>query len=250
MLCAYTGRTRPPYRGRGPAAGTGSLDVTGKRPVPGYEVETVTHRIGGSEFRIRALLNRQQFSDPEGCAERAGVSPASWPLFGVVWPAGLALAEEMSRFPVAGKHILELGCGIALSSLVLARRGADITACDHHPLAEAFLQHNTRLNDLPALPFRTAPWLGPNPLLGRYDLIIGSDLLYERDHAELLAGFIGLHAKPAAQVLIADPGRGYISPFSLLMAAQGYLRSAQALPMAQSIGMPASRGQLFSYLRG
>lgn len=217
--------------------------------MPGYEVETVTHRIGGSDFRIRALLNRQQFSDPDGTAEHAGVSPAAWPLFGVVWPAGLALAEEMSHFPITGKSILELGCGIALTSLVLARRGADITACDYHPLAEAFLQHNTLLNDLPALPFRTAPWLGPNPLLGRYDLIIGSDLLYERDHALLLADFIGLHANPASQVLIADPGRGYVSPFSVLMTAQGYVRSAQALPMAESIGMPASRGQLYSYLR-
>jgi predicted nicotinamide N-methyase len=217
--------------------------------VPGYEVETVTHHIGGSDFRIRALLNRQQFSDPDGSAERAGVSPASWPLFGVVWPAGLALAEEMSHFPIAGKSILELGCGIALSSLVLARRGADITACDHHPLAEAFLQHNVALNALPALPFRTAPWLGPNPLLGRYDLILGSDLLYERDHAALLAGFIGMHAHPVSQVLIADPGRGYVSPFSVLMTALGYVRSASTMPMANSIGMPDSRGQLFSFTR-
>ena len=217
--------------------------------MPGYEVETVIHRIGGSDFRIRSLLNRQQFSDPDGTAERAGVSPASWPLFGVVWPAGLALAEEMSQFPIAGKSILELGCGIALSSLVLARRGADITACDHHPLAEAFLQHNVALNALPALVFRTAPWLGPNPLLGRFDLIVGSDLLYERDHAELLAGFIALHAHPASQVLIADPGRGYVSPFSTRMNDMGFERSAKSMPMANSLGMPDSRGQLFSFLR-
>ncbi len=217
--------------------------------MPGYEVEIVNHHIGGSDFRIRALLNRQQFSDPDGSAERAGVAPASWPLFGVVWPAGLALAEEMSHFPIAGKSILELGCGIALTSLLLARRGADITACDYHPLAEAFLQHNVALNQLPALPFRTAPWLGPNPLLGRYDLIVGSDLLYERDHATLLAGFIALHTHPASQVLIADPGRGYVSTFSALMANLGYVRSAKAMPMANSIGMPDSRGQLFSFLR-
>jgi predicted nicotinamide N-methyase len=217
--------------------------------VPAYEVETVTHRIGGSDFRIRSLLNRQQFSDPDGAAERAGVSPASWPLFGVLWPAGLALAEVMSRFPITGKSILELGCGIALTSLVLSRRGADITACDHHPLAEAFLQHNVALNALPALPFRTAPWLGPNPLLRRYDLIVGSDLLYERDHAELLAGFISQHAQPASQVLIADPGRGYVSPFSARMADLGYVRSAKPLLMTNSLGMPDSRGQLFGFLR-
>lgn len=218
--------------------------------MPGYEVETVTHHIGDSDFHLRVLLNRQQYSDPDGAAERAGVSPASWPLFGVVWPAGLALAETMSRFPVEGKNILELGCGIGLTSLVLARRGARITACDHHPLAEEFLRHNATLNGLPPITFHTAPWLEPVPRFGRFDLIIGSDLLYERDHAALLAGFIAHHANPAAQLLIADPGRGYVRPFSLLLETQGYARSEQPMPMAGSVGMPASRGQLFSFVRG
>lgn len=217
--------------------------------MPGYEVEIATLHVGDSDFRVRTLLNKQQFSDPDGAAERAGVSPASWPLFGVVWPAGLALAETMSRFPIAGKNILELGCGIGLTSLVLARRSARITACDHHPLAEDFLRQNAELNGLPPISFLNAPWLGPNPRLGHYDLIIGSDLLYEPDHAALLAGFIDHHANPAAEVLIADPGRGYVSPFSLLLAAQGYARTTQPLPMAKSVGMPASRGQLFRFVR-
>ena len=220
-----------------------------ERTVPGYEVETVTLHVGDSDFRVRTLLNKQQFSDPDGEAERAGVSPASWPLFGVVWPAGLALAEAMSRFPVEGKNILELGCGIGLASLVLPRSGARITACDHHPLAEDFLRQNAELNGLAPISFFTAPWLGPNPLLGRFDMIIGSDLLYEPDHAMLLASFIAHHANPAAQVLIADPGRGYVSAFSSLLATQGYLRSAQPMPMPASVGMPASRGRLYSFVR-
>lgn len=233
-----------------PAANPGGLDFTRwEFGLPGYEVETTTHRVGGSDFHIRALLNKQQFSDSDGSAERAGVSPASWPLFGVVWPAGLALAEEMSRFPIEGKSILELGCGIGLSSLVLARRGANITACDYHPLAAEFLRYNTELNGLPPIAFHVAPWLEPVPLFGRFDLIIGSDLLYERDHAALLAGFIDHHANAAAQVLIADPGRGYVKAFSALMSTQSYVRTAQPLPMAGSVGMPASRGQLFSFVR-
>jgi len=215
----------------------------------GYEVETVTRHVGDWDCQLRTLRDTQQFSDTDGSAERAGVSPASWPLFGVLWPAGLALAEAMGSFPIADKRILEVGCGIGLTSLVLAHRGADITACDHHPLAGEFLRHNTELNGLASIPFQTARWLGPNPLLGQFDLIIGSDLLYERDHAALLAGFISQHARPAAQVLIADPGRGYVKPFSALLAAQGFVRAEQRLPMAGSVGMPPSRGQLFSFVR-
>ena len=107
------------------------VDVT----IQGYEVETTRYQIGTVSYQIRTLRDRRQFSDPDGCAERIGISSASWPLFGVVWPAGLALAEEMSRFPITGKQILEVGCGIGLPSLVLQRRGDNITACDYHPLA-------------------------------------------------------------------------------------------------------------------
>jgi predicted nicotinamide N-methyase len=217
--------------------------------MPGYTVETTRFRIGADDYDIRALSDRRQFSDPEGTAERAGISSAAWPLFGVVWPAGLALAKEMSTFPVAGKHILEVGCGLGLCSLVLQRRGADITACDRHPLAEGFLRHNTDLNGLPPIPYRNAPWSGPNPALGRFDLILGSDLLYERDQPALLCAFIAHHANPVVQVLLADPGRGNCGPFSALMAAAGYTLTERWLHFALS-DTASSQGRFLSFTRG
>ena len=39
----------------------------------------------------------------------------------------------MFEFEIAGKRILEVGCGIGLASLVLNHRPGDITATDHHP---------------------------------------------------------------------------------------------------------------------
>ena len=126
--------------------------------MPGYATQIVPLRIGGSDYRIRALSDRQQFADPDGSAERAGISSASWPLFGQLWPAGVVLAEAASALPIAGRRILEFGCGLALASLMLQRRGADVTASDHHPLAEDFLLQNAALNGLPQVPYRDAPW--------------------------------------------------------------------------------------------
>ena len=214
----------------------------------GYEVETSSYRIGAATYRIRTLLNRQQFSDPDGCAERAGISSASWPLFGIMWPSGLALAEEMSRFPIKDKHILEVGCGIGFPSVVLQQRGADITSCDYHPLAEAFLRHNTNLNGLAPIPFFNAPWLAPSLELGRFDLIIGSDLLYERDHPSLLAGFLADHARPTCQILLADPGRHRGGQFSSQMATQGYTRTESPLYFTGG-NMPCLSGRLLSFIR-
>lgn len=213
----------------------------------GYNVETVTVRIGNDDYRLRRLIDRQQFHDPDGHAERAGISSATWPMFGMIWPVGLALADEMSRVEIGGRRILEVGCGLALSTLVLARRDADVTASDHHPLAEEFLRHNLALNALPAVPYHHAPWEAEDTALGRFDLIVGSDVLYEPNHAMLLAGFIARHAAPRSQLLIADAGRGYRGQFARRLAAQGF--SLTELPCRIDGVDAESRGRILKFER-
>lgn len=218
------------------------------RTAHGYEVETTRYQIGPASYQIRTLRDRRQFSDPDGCAERVGISSASWPIFGVVWQAGLALAEEMTRFPITGKHILEVGCGIGLPSLILQQRGANITACDYHPLTEEFLRQNTDLNGLAPIPFFNAPWLNPVVELGRFDLIIGSDLLYERNHPALLAGFLADHARPTCQILLADPGRNRCGQISAKLISQGYGCTEMPLEFGEP-HRPSHRGRLLNFVR-
>ena len=104
---------------------------------------------------IRSLLDKQQFYDPEDAALALGISSAFWSLFGLLWPSGSKLAERMALRPVnANERILEIGCGLALSSLVGHRRGANITASDCHPLAGEFLKENLRLNHLGPMNYR------------------------------------------------------------------------------------------------
>lgn len=101
----------------------------------GYSTRNEKVLIGGHVYRLRVLSDKEQFSDPDGYRVRLGISPAQWSQFGQVWPSGRLLAQAMHRYRIANKRILELGCGIGLASLVLQRRGADITASDMHPLA-------------------------------------------------------------------------------------------------------------------
>ena len=57
--------------------------IAGDGPMPlGYEVKFETVRGNGADLRMRSLLDRQQFHDPAGEAEQAGISSALWPLFG------------------------------------------------------------------------------------------------------------------------------------------------------------------------
>ena len=230
----------------------------------GYKTKVESVAIAGAQdFVLRTLLDRQQFHDPEGVAQRRGISSATWPLFGLLWPSGIHLAAHLARRPVCPhERILEIGCGLGLASLVGHKRGARITASDRHPLTEVFLDHNARLNDLSLLKYRHGQWGADAEeieleddiavLSGRYDLIIGSDLLYERDAPEALAAFIDQHAEAAAEAWIVDPNRGHRAAFNRHMAAYGFTLEDDVRLNEPPIGYgrPGSyKGRLLAYRR-
>ena len=144
--------------------------------MPGYQVRFQDISVGDMDFHIRSLLDHQQYHDPELEAENLGISPESWPLFGQVWPSGQVLAHTMLTMELEGKRILEVGAGLALASLVVHRRGGDVTASDYHPLIPGFLAENLRLNDLGPINYQAAKWSDINDDLGLFDMIIGSEL--------------------------------------------------------------------------
>lgn len=187
---------------------------------PAFSVVEQTFDVAGRQWHLRTLEDRQQFFDPDGRFEAAGIAPAMWSLFGVIWPAGLQLAGYMAHFPLEGRRILEAGCGLALASMVVHARGGNIIASDIHPLAGEFLEHNLALNDLTGLEFRVMDWRDNYAL--DIDLIIGSDLLYEREQPELLAGFVHRHLPAGGELILTDPGRGQVAKFNRLMRASGF----------------------------
>ena len=216
-------------------------------PACGYRTRLATVQGNGADLQLRLLQDKNQYHDPDGAAERAGIPPAAWPLFGLLWPSGEVLAGVMATFEIDGKRILELGCGLGLASLVIHRRGGDITASDCHPLCTLFLEENLRLNALPAMKYETANWSRLNPLLGRFDLIIGSDVLYDRSQPELLSQFIDRHAEPQVEVVIVDPNRGNQASFSRKMGLLGYAHSRT--PVAVLPDGAAYKGQVHRYVR-
>lgn len=215
----------------------------------GYETREQDVSVGRLSFRLKTLKDRNQYFDPEKKAEKAGVSPSNWPLFGQLWPASRVLAQAVKNITIENKRILELGCGLALPSLVLKQRGANITASDRHPMSQQFLQRNLALNGSSNIPFEQISWEQPDPEIGQFNTIIASDVLYEQNHADLLAHAIEKLATPQAKMLLTCPGRGYRNRFARLMKAQGFSLKEKRLAFNEDEIAPF-KGRLMIFTRG
>lgn len=207
-----------------------------------------TIEFGDTDIHLRTLRDRQQYADNDGIAEALGITSSNWPIFGIVWDSSQVLAHFMLDYEIKGKRILEVGCGMALSSLMLNGRNADITATDYHPEVEAFLTINILLNEGKDIPFVCADWANGESGLGKFDVIIGSDLLYERDHVDLLSRFIDQHSQTQCEVIIVDPGRSQHARFSKKMISLGYSHSQSKPDNTDYLTQPF-KGQILRYQR-
>lgn len=233
---------------------------------PGYLTKQESIAVlGVDDLLIRSLLDKNQFHDPLDEALNLGISSATWPLFGLLWPSGQRMAERMAQRPVTSERILEIGCGLGLSSLVAHRRGANVTASDCHPLTHAFLDANTRLNGLPPMAYRHGLWgtaalredgmpvltsAQDDGVSGLFDLIVGSDILYERDDEGTLASFINTHAALVSEIWVVDPNRGNRAAFHKHMARVGFVMHELVLDQAAHDDEAAYKGRMLTYTRG
>jgi predicted nicotinamide N-methyase len=146
---------------------------------------------------------------PEDGAEIPDDGPVEWaplaPYWSILWRSGVALAREVTRAPLDGLRVVELGCGLALPSLAAARVGATALATDGDQVALELAERNARANDL-RIETALVEWDSPDELLARapFDLVLAADVLYERPS---VAALLSLLPRLAPEVWIADPNR-------------------------------------------
>jgi len=191
--------------------------------LPNIRHKYQTIEFGNVDIHLRTLKDTQQFFDKNDEAQKLGINSASWALFGVLWPSSQVLANYILTTDTRSKRILEIGCGIGLSSLLLNHLDKNITATDYHPEAESYLFQNTQLNGDEKIPFYRLNWEDDQLKgIGKFDIIIGSDLLYEPNHSTLLSNFINKYANDKCDVIIVDPNRNNHSKFKQAMLGFGF----------------------------
>jgi predicted nicotinamide N-methyase len=184
------------------------LDITLRRvPLPGGDVFAVLP------------------ADWEALRHDEGGAGRPVPYWARLWPSGQALAQALASAPPApGVRVLELGCGLALPSIVAARAGADVLATDGSTDAVAFAAHNLALNELRG-DVAHADWTAHGDALaarGPFDLVLAADVLYLRANVETALRLLPRLVAPGGEIRIADPGRA--GARDLLAAARGTFR--------------------------
>lgn len=141
----------------------------------------------------------------------------------VVWPAAIALAHEVASRGtdgLAGKRILELGAGTGLPGIVAASLGAHVVQTDRQNIVLHVCKLNAERNGVSAdaLEQRLGDWTAWTDD-GRYDVILGSDILYAEPLHPHLHRIFETNLAPGGTLLIADPFRE--TSYKFLQALEG-----------------------------
>lgn len=195
-----------------------------------YKISDIN--ISDQVWAIKQFADRDQFpselektsigSDLWG----ADVPESLWPLSGILWPSGVMLAQLVLGLNCLNKKILEIGCGVGLASLVLKSRGYDVTASDYNQFAGELLRENAQLNHVEPPEFRKLSW--QDRYVGHpFDLIIGSDVLYEPGCAQYVCIFLQSALAVNGEALFVDPGRAHVRKFETTLEASGFKCSVE-----------------------
>lgn len=125
-----------------------------------------------------------------------------------LWPAAIALAHDVAARADAlrGTRLLELGAGTGLPGIVAASLGARVVQTDRHELAMQICKRNGERNGVTSIEHRLADWTTWDDA-GRYEWIIGSDILYGDVLHPHLRHIFEANLAPGGRVLLSDPFR-------------------------------------------
>ena len=131
------------------------------------------------------------------------------PFWAFAWAGGQALARYLldNRDLVAGKTMLDLGCGSGLTAIAPMMAGAkSALAADIDMLALAATTLNAEANGvIVSVTSENLLAFPPKP----FDVTLVGDLFYERAMSDHVLAYIEAAARQGSVILIGDPQRNY-----------------------------------------
>jgi predicted nicotinamide N-methyase len=143
------------------------------------------------------------------------------PYWASLWPVAVFLAEEIEqRSWPANISAVEVGCGLGLAGLVAAKKNIKVLFTDYDSNALTFAKKNCELNGVHQVDFELLDIR--HPMDRKFNLIIVSDLIYERRNVEPLVQLIGQMLEENGSALVSDQGRPYQENFLTCLSENGF----------------------------
>ena len=181
-----------------------------------YQTKTETLLVGQLKIHFTRIADPDvvldQVAAEEDRREKAGGQrhegeELHLPYWAELWESGQGIGQMLVGSPqlVRDKNVLDLGCGMGLAGTVAAALGANVLLADLEPDSLLFAS----LNSLPwreKIRTRRLNW-EKDRLNERFDLILGADILYEKQQWPFLEPFWREHIAQGGSILLGEPGR-------------------------------------------
>ncbi len=196
-----------------------------KRLSKKYELDFEAVTVRGREFYFLHLAD----IEPLVAGKDIFANASEFPFWVKIWEASMVMANLMAAMPVKqDRRILELGSGLAAAGIVGAAFGHDVTITDYEQEIMDFVHVSAAVNGCEAQAHTaTLDWLNPSDLGGKFDVIIGSEVLFHERFFQPLLDCFEKYLKPDGVIYMAhDRRRKSLAPF-LRMCEDRYQIAAQ-----------------------
>ncbi len=175
-----------------------------------------TVQVGGKDVALLSPANADDL-----ISEDDYVMDERLPYWADLWPSAQILAREVRTMRLQGQRVLELGCGMGLVAASAVMAGAEVTATDYYEDAILFARLNVADATGRTIATRMVDWSRMPADLGRFDVVLASDVLYEPRYAAMVAEAIALTLARGGEAIVADPGRIALPEFREECEARG-----------------------------
>ena len=165
-----------------------------------YETDISRLTIKGRDFNFFVPKTLDRFMNPDDVFDH-------FPLWAKIWEASLLLAEYLVGITVdPKKRFLEIGSGMGIAGIVASSFGHDITLTEYNTDALNFARANAEKNRIDTdstLKIVRLDWNEP-VLEGSYDLIFGSEIIYNDKDYQAILRLFEKFLKPGGEIILAE----------------------------------------------
>ena len=190
---------------------------------PISRLASVPFRYGSVSLELQAAVDLDRLVTDD-------TDPDRLPYWAVLWESARGLARWLiDRGGWPGLPVLELGCGLGLPGLAAAALGARVTQTDLFLEAVVAARMHAQSNGLPHTTQWVADWRAWD-LPGRWPVILGSDITYERSLHSALLEVLERALEPGGAVYLSDPARPMSLDFLALAERNGWAVAIDTTP--------------------